>query len=373
MTAETDGAGPSLAETIAGRLRRDIVRGRLRPGVRLPRRDELARRYAASVVTVQAAVDYLVKEGFVVVGARKHGSFVAERPPHLHHYKLLFPYDPSYRGEFWRVLRLAARGLSDGTDREFSFFYGLGGHRDIESYRELVDEVRDERVAGLIFASGAAEFAGTPILDQPGIPRVAIANSYELAGIPKLHTDYAGFFDRALDTLLAQGRRRIAVLFGASGDGTAAGSETAVAGMSGSILGEFNGCMAARGLSPNPLWTQFCHIWSSLSARHCLQLMLHAGQRERPDGLILADDNFIPAATQGIVDAGVRVPDDLSVVALANFPVGIRAAVPVTRFGFDCKAMLATLAGWVDLLRSGQQPPDFAKAQTISEDEYLAP
>ncbi len=349
-----------LPEKIARQLRQDIVSGRLPPGTRLPNRAELARRYDASLVTMQAAVEYLIKEGFVAVGARMHGSFVADKPPHLHHYKLLFPYDPSFRGEFWRVLREEARQMSDDTDREFSFFYGLGGHRDIESYQELVEDVRAERVAGLIFASGAAEFKGTPILDQPGIPRVAIANDYELPGIPKLQVDYASFFGKALDSLLAHGRRRIAVLFGAS-QGDDASSP---------ILGDFASCMAQRGLAINPLWTQFAEVWSSMSARRALHLMLNSGQRERPDGLILADDNFIPSATQGIVDAGVRMPEDLSVVALANFPVGIEAAVPVNRIGFDAKAILATLAGLIDQLRDGDQAPGFHKARAIGEDEY---
>jgi len=350
----------TVPEKIAADLKRQILKGGLRPGARLPDRRALMRQFDASPITVQLAVTRLAEEGFVTVGARKRGTFVTDKPPHLHHYKLLFPYDPAFRGEFWRVLREEAKRMSDDTDREFSFFCGLGGHRDIESYQELVEDVRAERVAGLIFASGAAEFKGTPILDQPGIPRVAIANDYELPGIPKLHVDHANFFARALDALLVQGRRRIAVLFGASQSDDA----------SSPIVKDFAAGMAARGLAVNPVWTQFAEVWSSMSARRCLHLMLDEGQRERPDGLILADDNFIPSATQGIVDAGVRVPEDLSVVALANFPVGIEAAVPVARFGFDAKAILATLAGWIDRLREGGRPPKFQKVLAIGEDAY---
>ncbi len=351
----------TVPERIAADLKRQILKGGLRPGARLPDRRSLMRQFDASPITVQLAVTRLADEGFVTVGARKRGTFVADKPPHLHHYKLLFPYDPAYRGEFWRVLREEAKRMAGDTDRDFSFFYGLAGHRDIESYRTLVDEVRAERVAGLIFASGAAEFRGTPILDQPGIPRVAVASAYELPGIPKLQVDYASFFAQALDHLIAQGRRRIAVLFGASqGDD---GSSP--------IIRDFSSCMAARGLAVNPLWTQFAEVWSSMSARRCLHLMLHGPAADRPDGLILADDNFIPSATQGIVDAGVQVPQDLSVVALANFPVGIEAVVPVTRIGFDAKAILTTLAGWIDLLREGGQPPEFQKVLAIGEDEYV--
>ncbi|OPZ31169.1 MAG: Arabinose metabolism transcriptional repressor [Lentisphaerae bacterium ADurb.BinA184] len=349
----------TLPKRIARQLRQDIVSGRLPPGARLPNRGALCQRYDASLVTVQAAVEDLIKEGFVTVGARMRGSFVAARPPHLHHYKLLFPCDPSVRSEFWRVLRDEAAQMGEESDREFSFFYGLDGHRDIESYRDLVEEVRSERVAGLIFASGALEFRGTPVLDQPGIPRVGIAAEYELPGIPRLHVDYASFFAKALDVLVAQGRRRLAVLFGATPTDDKSEVER-----------QCRAAMAARGLEVNPLWQQFVDVRSPQSARRCVRLLLHGPADDRPDGLILADDNSIPAATRGLRETGLRTPHDLTVVALANFPVGIRAAVPVARIGFDVPAMLNTLATWVDQLRNGGKPPKFQSVPAIGEDEY---
>lgn len=348
-----------VQDKIVKSLKRKIVGGELRPGSRLPCRRTLSRMFDASPVTVQLAVTRLVDEGFATVGARKNGTLVAEKPPHLHHYKLLFPYDPTSRGEFWRVLREEARRMTEETDRDFSFFYGQGGHRDRESYDELVEDVRAERVAGLIFASGATEFKGTPILDQPGIPRVAIAAEYELPGIPKMHLDHASFFAKALDVLVAQGRRRIAALFGASSRDDDSLVEK-----------DYAAAMAARGLQVNPVWTQFVEVFSPQSARHCVHLMLHADADRRPDGLILADDNFIPSATQGVLDAGVRAPRDLGVVALANFPVGIEAAVPVTRVGFDVKAILEMMADWIEMLRAGRQPPAFRPMMAIEEDAY---
>ncbi len=349
----------TVPDRIVTTLKRRIVRGALHPGDRLPDRRTLVRTFGASPGSVQTALQRLIDEGFVTVGARKHGTFVATRPPHLHHYKLLFPYAPEYPGEFWRVLREQAAAMSAATPREFSFFYGQGGHRDVESYQELVEDVRAERVAGLIFASGAAEFKGTPILDQPGIARVAIADTYELPGIPKLHVDLASFLAAALDVLVARGRRRIAVLFGSSPND-----------INSQAASDFAAGMAARGLAVNPVWTQFVDVWSPLSARRCLHLMLSRPARQRPDGLILADDNFVPSATAGIRDAAVRVPADLSVVALANFPVGITSAVPVIRIGFDARSILDTLARWVDLLRAGQHPPASRRVGAVSEDSY---
>ena len=58
-------------------------------------------------------------------------------------------------------------------------------------------------------------------------------------------------------------------------------------------------------------------------------------QPERPDGLIVTDDNLLTSASEGLLAAGVRVPEEVSVVALTNFPNLVPSAVPVTRIGFD--------------------------------------
>jgi len=40
----------------------------------------------------------------------------------------------------------------------------------------------------------------------------------------------------------------------------------------------------------------------------------------RPDALVVADDNLVTCATQGIAASGVQVPGELDVVAHCNFP-----------------------------------------------------
>ncbi len=346
---------------IADRLRRDIIAGRLPKGRRLPNREALRRHHGASLATVQAAIDRLVTEGFLHVGSRKLGTFVSAHPPHLHHYKVIFPYAPEERGAFWETLRDAAIGMADADDRSFSFFYGFGGHRDLHAYQELTEDVRCSRVAGLIFASGATEFKGTPILNQPGIPRVAIADSYELPGIPKLAIDFTSFFDLAIGALARLGRRRIAVLFGAAPGQEASPVERA-----------FRERMAVHGLAVNPLWLQYVHLWCAFSARNCVRLLLHSGHAERPDALIIADDNVLTAATQGVADAGCADPASLSVVALANFPTAIPAAVPVVRIGFDVRGVLAQAARIIDDLRAGDRTPtEFQVIPAVTEEDYV--
>jgi len=305
----------------------------------------------ACLETLQDATNLLVAEGFLTVGPRKKGTLVAANPPHLARYRLIFPFGPNDRGQFWHALEAAARQRQT-PEQEFLFFYGLEGHRDIEEYRELVREVQTRRVAGLILASSEDELRGTPILEHPGLPRVAIANRRQLKGIPKVHIDLHSFLEQAVDTLRAQGRTRIALLC-ASG-----------AGM---LAKPFRRIMETRGLRCHRHWEQYSSLRNPDAASHLVELLMHKGQPERPDGLVIADDNLIIPATDGLVRAGVRVPQELSVVALTNFPLVLPSSVPIARIGYDIPAILDLLVQRLEEVRQGKKPPEVTNVPAIPE------
>ena len=63
---------------------------------------------------------------------------------------------------------------------------------------------------------------------------------------------------------------------------------------------------------------------------------------DRPDALIITDDNLVPEATAGLAAAGVRAPQDLTIVAHTNFPLQTVSALPAERLGFDVRRVLTT-------------------------------
>lgn len=338
-------------EQVADRLREKIVKGRWKPGSRLPSRVTLFRELGTCLATLQKAMDQLAAEGFIEVGPRKNGTRVASHPPHLTQYRLVFPYGPDDWGQFWHALEAAARQRST-PQQEFLCFYGLAGHRDIAEYRDIVQEVETRRVAGLIFASSADEFRNTPLLDKPGLPRVAIAGKGYLPGIPKVEVDLQSFMQQAVNTLVVRGRTRIALL------------SASIAGNMGDLFGR---AMAERGLKSRPAWEQFASRRTPMGARHIMELLMHPGQPERPDGLIVSDDNLLTATAEGLVAAGVRVPEDLDVVALTNFPLLVQSAIPVTRIGFDIPAILDVLVQRLEQVRRGEKPPEMTSFPAVME------
>lgn len=330
----------TASEQAAARLRARIMAGQWQPGSRLPDRGALARELDVCLATLQQAIHCLVRERCLQVGPRKNGTYVAPHPPHLSRYRLIFPHGPDAGGAFWRALESAARARTTAA-QEFLCFYGLNGHRAIAEYQAIVTEVQTWRVAGLIFASSADELQGTPLLEQPGLPRVAIAGPRQLPGLPKVCCDLDSFVSQAVGTLLEAGRRRLAILCAAHAS---------------AMLPVFRAALAARGLVARDRWEQFASARNPLAAQHLLHLLMDAGQRERPDGLIVADDNLLSAAADGLVQAGVRVPHDLTVVTVANHPHLPPVAVPVVRIGFDIPAMLDLLVLRLQQLHRGETP-----------------
>jgi DNA-binding LacI/PurR family transcriptional regulator len=94
------------------------------------------------------------------------------------------------------------------------------------------------------------------------------------------------------------------------------------------------------------------------SADECVHLLLHDGQTERPDTLIIDNDNLLEPAVRGLTAAGARVPEDVEIVSHANYPLLHQEPlpVPVTRLGFDMRRILDACFNSLRAQRSGEGP-----------------
>ncbi len=316
---------PPRQHEILSDLRRQIIDGVFPPGKRLPTRTELERQFDASSVTVQRALDRLGADGFIEARGRQ-GTFVPDRPPHLFHYGLVIL---ATRGDdswnhFWEVLTIAARDLFDDGERSMSIYEGIGG-RDERHYPRLMHDVDARRFAGLIFATNPYLLLNTQVIDAPGIPRVMIGSPGALAAHVELETE--PFYARALDHLAGLGRRRVALL--------------TVPGIPAGDLELFAAAAAARGMETRRHWQQAMVISSpGWSANLTELLMRRPVDGVVPDALLITDDNLVEPAMKGLEAAGVRVPEELAVVAHANFPDPTPSPLPITRLGYDAREIL---------------------------------
>lgn len=352
-----NGRPPVRRNEVLDYLRQRIIAGQLPPESPLPSQQVLREQFRTGADTVQEALRVLQAHGFISTAPRR-GTFVVPHPPHLSHYALIFPFSESemWESQFYRAIRdEAAAAASPGC--RFSLFSNIGSRVDMAYYGDLMSHVEARRLAGAVFAFNPQVLPGhlelVKELAAHAVPTVAIAQRGPTLSCPTVYPDLDSFTTKALEYLTSRGRRRIAHLVLAAEN---AGEHPVPAALSNAIR--------SFGLNAAPPWIQAVHPSAPGWARHTVQLLFHAPPRDRPEALIVHDDNLVPMATQGLVDLGLpiaasgnpRRPGDVEVVALANFPCPTPSAVPARRLGFNITELMRICRDRIGGQRRDERP-----------------
>jgi DNA-binding LacI/PurR family transcriptional regulator len=220
-------------------------------------------------------------------------------------------------------------------------FTGILQSQPGRDYQRLTELVAHHRIGGLIFATNPFELIGSPILEQPGIHRVAIMGEKTYPNIPAVSPNGRSFLQRALAFCRERGRRRLAIVF--SGN---------------DLVEQAPGWANEHGLELPPHWMIRVGPQFPETARDVMRLLFAPGQSERPDALIITDDHLVEEAAAGLLAAGARVPAEVEVVGHANFPNPPRPVVPVTLLGCDVPELLQACVRLCGRLRRGEPCPD---------------
>ena len=305
---------------------RRIVRGDLAPGDRLPTRTQLVGRLGASTGTIQGAIDCLVEDGFLEAGPT--GTFVAARPPHLTDLTILFHSDPKHNfggQQFYLALFNEAQRFAAETRRRVDAMMGVEwtSSRDFDRFRENLEA---HRLAGVIHTSPPDIRTAELLRRHRGVPQAAIMLAGE-ESVPAVSVDFESFYRTAIEQLRLAGCRRVGLIAPL---------------LSHSYSDYFHAAVQSHGMITRPWWqhSPAIHRLHGEGIRNAVHVMMRLPRDDRPDGLILADDNQVEDATTGLIAAGVRVPDEIKVVAHTNFPWPTEAHVPVIRVGFDTTRVL---------------------------------
>jgi len=312
-------------ETLARVIRERVVTGRMKPGTRLPNRVELLKEHDVSPQTLQRALDRLVREGFVVPRGRA-GTFVTNRPPHLHRIALIFPNSPpASDNRFFSALQMVAQDVANERDRTLLTFHGIDGHIDSPEYARLEEDVVRHRVAGMIFATNPSVLYGSPVLHEPDVPRVAFAAT-GLANVATVFPDFVQLARRALHRLAEMGAKRIGVIVHHS--------------ISPEIVNEWLGDLQSLGLQTRPEWKIGLSVYAPGWVGSAMHLLMDRPPADRPDGLLILDDHLVEPALSALQKLGIIPGRAIHIVAHNNFPLPLAPEHQITRIGFDARQML---------------------------------
>ena len=342
---------------VARELRRRIVQGLILPGDRMPPRSEVEGEFGTTKRTVQRAFDVLQEEGFIATFERR-GTFVAERPPHLTRYGLVLPASSTFEGpgRFWKALSDEATRLRDGGQRDMAIFHGVDMSFDSDEARRLSYEMETHQMVGVIFGFSPGGPSLEAIQRAGDLPVAAVMEKPHEAGIPGVRIFYGSFISQALQALADAGCHRVGVV--------------APAGLCGYEPLSFVAEAARFGLESRPYWWQPVNLDSTITARPQVHLLMNPNQAERPDGLIIADDNLVEHVLDGLADAAVSVPRDVQVVAHANFPLDGPPALPMRRLGYPVQKVLGSCLELIDRQCAGEPVPALTPVQAMFEEDF---
>lgn len=352
-TSETTSA--SYSDKLVGDLRRRIVVGDFAPGQRLPTFQEIVENFSVSRGVAQIAIERLKKNGFIDAETRQ-GLFVVNHPPHLCRYGIVLPV--THTDSAWSVfdetlVREAQQQQQIGENREFPIFAGTEDfHEGARVLMRLRSQVIEDRLAGLILTPDCHRLAELAPFNDPKLPKVFVYRKLEDGCGPIVSGDGPQMIDRSLEHLAAQGCKRVAAI---------------------RIRGAYSGLgaddFARHGLSFRPQWHQVVGRGDTTVIETLVPLLLDYPKASRPDGLFVMDDSLVDHVASALLAMGLRIGQDVKMVAHCNWPARGPSIMPIRRIGFHVGHLLTRCREVIDLLRQGKTPPSAQREPALFEDE----
>jgi DNA-binding LacI/PurR family transcriptional regulator len=301
----------------------------------------LAVRYRTTLVTVQKALSRLERAGFIVSRGRE-GSFVADRPPHLFRYGIVFSELPTSGAEkwhwskFWSLLASAGDASAKDMGVQLAHYSGWGDWAHAEDVQRLVADLANHRLAGLINAGPL--IPDTPLAELVTTSRVPVVQVASHMSIPTMSVRFGEPYDMVLARLHALSVQHLAMLMPGFLDASSVDGIVRRMREAGIAVRD------SRIIGLDPRDARWVRNWT--------RLLMESGRP--PQALWITDDNLVEQAALGLADAGVVVGRDLAVIAHANLPLDGPSPTGFERYGVDLREVTNRA---LTLLVSGQAQP----------------
>lgn len=185
----------------------------------------------------------------------------------------------------------------------------------------------DGRTDGLIILSPSAESDIIPALLQVGVPFVLVSSHSDDPRVSSVDIDNVSPTEALVQHVLEQGHRRVAFL---SGRMTSRSARNRHEG--------YQRALAAAGLEYNPALV-LSGGYSAESGYRRAQDLLALPDRDRPTALCCGNDQIAIGALRALNEAGVKVPEEMSLTGFDDTPEAATQIPPLTTIHQPLEAM----------------------------------
>lgn len=337
-------------------IRRQILHGRWQPRHRIPTRDALISQYNTSRATIQKAMDELLREGFICANG-KGGTFVTDTPPNLTSIAVVFPASGSESGSWdalWSGFVGQKRYFEERFARTFVFYHLELGDVECPELRRLRDDAAGGKLAGIIMPFPPPEIMLAELRPYQ-VPLAAITRERQHEGLNTVWVDYDSFFRQSLEYLQSRNCKTAALIVNDRLPLDYIDNFVRMAAEYGILVPE--NLIQAGGLD------NFAQPWITRMTRLMMQ--------NRPDGLVVANENMIDAVINGLQQENLTVGRDISLAVHTNFPAQRPNGYDMQRIGFNIRSMLDACINALTVCRTGKRIMHHSLVPAELEDQVI--
>lgn len=254
---------------------------------------------------------------------------------------------PDLRNEFFA---LVAEGVQDVAFSRDVLVVLCSSDANIERETSYARLLRRRRVDGVVYLSGTGVSPGALFELAERGPVVFVDELIAGLDVPFVGSDNRRGARAVAEHVLDRGHRRLAVIGGPAALWTA---EQRLAG--------YREALAGAGLDPDSVPVVLGDYRQESGYRLSLALLTD-GPGQRPTALLCANDLMAIGALQYCREAGIRVPEELSVVGFDDIPVAPLLSPPLTTVRQPAREMGRQAT---ELLLSRLQAPSPALERTL--------
>lgn len=355
-----------LYQQVAADIRRQIVSGHMPVGSRIPPHRDLATQYGVSIITINKALSGLVSEGLLYSHVGR-GTFVKVRPASTS--SLAAPTTVGFvlRDLASPFFSLIAHGAQQRADMLGVGLIFASSSNRLDREEEQIRRLQTLGVHGMIVVSMSRTYQlGDALLalHEAAFPYVMV--SYTAGDdVPFVGVDLDRCGFEAAQHFIACGYKRPGYVIDRKGS------------RNGELrMGGYRRAMERAGLTIDEAFV-FEHSyegeWNDYNSGYAVGEQI-ARMSHRPDAMFCFNDLNALGLEDGLLDAGLRVPDDVAIAGIDDIELAGRARVPLTTLrqpvnDIGARALdsvLARIRGEQPIIRQLFPPELVVRASTLS-------